>query len=53
MNKTDLVAKIAEGVSPEQSEQIARMIQKSPRFRAIAMQQIASGENFVYNNMFL
>ena len=42
-------AKIAEGVSPEQSEQIGKMIQKSPKFRGIVMEQLASGENFVYN----
>lgn len=42
-------AKVAENISPEQSEQIGKMIQKSPRFRSAVMEQLASGENFVYN----
>lgn len=41
-------AKIAEGVTPEQSENIAKMIQKSPTFRAQVMQQMAAGEQIVY-----
>jgi len=41
--------KVAENIEPEQSEQIAKMLQKSPRFRNIAIEQMTAGKSFIYN----